>query len=136
MMSVVGGSNVLYENNYMDTNTSQGACIYIAQENSYQTHAAHDVVVQRNTLKNCGGQSSGHGAVMVFSDGAETNTNISITRNDIVQNGQPGIRVFGPNTGITVDSNRIQGATPATDITAPNVTFTAYTSGAVGYTAP
>jgi parallel beta-helix repeat protein len=136
-MSVVGGSNVLYENNYLENNLGDRACVYIAQENAYATYGAHDVVIQRNTIRNCGGASSGHGAVMVFSDGAEANTNITLTRNDIYQSGQAGIRVFSNmNTGITLDSNRIQGANPALDVTSPGVSITAYSSGAVGYTAP
>ena len=74
---------------------------------------------------------------MVFSDGSWPNTNVTLFRNDIAQNGQPGIRVFSSkNSGITVDSNRVTGANPALDITSPNVAVTAYTSGAVGYVAP
>ncbi len=137
LMSVVGGNNVLYENNYLENNLGGGACLYIAQENSYNTWGAHDVVVQRNTMKNCGGAAFGHGAVMVYSDGADTNTNITLTRNDIYQNGQSGIRVFSAmNSGIRLDSNRIQGANPALDISSPGVSVVPYTSGAVGYVAP
>ena len=84
-MSVVGGSNVLYENNHLENNLAGYACVYIAQENPYATYGAHDVVVQRNTLKNCGSTATGHGAVMLYSDGAEANTNITLTRNDIYQ---------------------------------------------------
>jgi Pectate lyase superfamily protein len=136
-MSVVGGSNVLYENNYLENNSAAYACVYIAQEAPWATYGAKNVVVQRNTLKNCGGVSTGHGAVMVFSDGQEANTNITLSRNDIVQNGQRGIRVFSAmNTGITLDSNRIQGASPALDISSPGVTVIPFASGSVGYIAP
>jgi hypothetical protein len=132
-MSVVGGSQVLYENNRLESNLGGRACLYIAQESSYSTYGAHDVVARYNTLKSCGGPSTGHGAVMVFSDGQEANTNITLTRNDIVQTGLPGIRVFSSlNTGVRVDSNRIQGATPALDIRSPGVTVVPYTSGSVG----
>ena len=134
-MSVVGGSNVLYENNHLENNQAGYACVYIAQENSYVTYGARDVVAQRNTIKSCGSGATGHGAVMVFSDGAEANANITLTRNDIYQNGQAGIRVFSAmNTGIKLDSNRVQGASPATDITSPGVSVTPYTAGAVGAT--
>ena len=136
-MSVVGGSDVLYENNDMENNIAGYACLYLAQENPYATYGAHNVVAQRNTMKNCGGASTGHGAVMVYSDGGEANTNITLTRNDITQNGQAGVRVFSSmNTGVTLDSNRIQGASPALDVTSPGVSITAYASGAVGYIAP
>jgi len=132
-MSVVGGSNVLYENNHLENNLGQRACLYIAQESSYSTYGAHDVMARQNTLKNCGGASIGHGAVMVYSDGQEANTNISLIRNDVQQNGQSGIRIFSVmNTGITVDSNRVQGANPALDITSPGVLVVPYVSGSVG----
>jgi hypothetical protein len=134
---VVGGAQVLYENNDLENNLAGAACLYIAQEASYSTFGAHDVVARYNTLKTCGGAALGHGAVMVFSDGQEANTNITLTRNDIVQNGQPGIRVFSAlNTGVRVDSNRVQGANPALDIKSPGVTVIPYTSGAVGAVMP
>lgn len=136
-MSVVGGSNVLYENNNLSGNQASFACVYIAQESSYSTYGAHDVVVKYNTLANCGGATTGHGAVMLYSDGQEANTNISLVRNSITQNGQPGIRVFSAmNTGVLVDSNKVQGASPALDITSPGVTVIPYVSGSVGYASP
>jgi len=136
-MSVVGGGQVLYENNRLESNLAGRACLYIAQEASYATYGAHDVVARYNTLKTCGGSATGHGAVMVFSDGQEANTNITLARNDVVQNGLPGIRVFSAlNTGLRVDSNRVQGATPALDIKSPGVTVIPYASGAVGYPMP
>jgi hypothetical protein len=74
---------------------------------------------------------------MVFSSGEETNTNITLARNDIVQNGQAGIRVFSAyNNGVRVDSNRVQGASPALDIRSAGVTVIPYSSGSVGYVAP
>lgn len=136
-MSVVGGSNVLYENNYLENNQVGNACVYIAQEAPYDTLGARNVVVQRNTLKNCGGSTFGHGAVMIYSDGADTNTNITLTRNDIYQNGQIGMLIFSDlNKGIHLDSNRIQGASPALEITTPGVSVIPYTSGPVGYVQP
>ena len=38
------------------------------------------------------------------------------------------------NSGIKLDSNRVQGASPATDITSPGVSVTPFASGAVGAT--
>lgn len=135
-MSVVGGSNVLYENNRLENNLASAACLYIAQEASYATHGSRDVTLRHNTLRNCGGASTGHGAVMLYSDGQEANTSIAIVRNDIQQS-QRGIRIFSPmNTRVTVDSNRVQGASTPVDINTPGVAFTPYTSGPVGYTGP
>jgi hypothetical protein len=136
-MSVVGGSDVLYENNHLSNNLASAACLYIAQESSYATHGVSNVTARRNTLVSCGGASTGHGAVMLYTSGEEANTGVSLVRNDVVQTGQPGIRIFGAmNTDITVDSNRVQGANPAVSITTPGVNFIPYTSGPVGYVAP
>jgi parallel beta-helix repeat protein len=134
LMSVVGGKNVLYENNYLDTNLAKFACVYIAQELSYATYAAHDVMVRNNTIKNCGGSTTGHAAIMIYSDGYEPNTNITFTRNDIVQNGQIGFRVFNDNQNVVLDSNRVTGANPNYEIKtdAAEVTLVPYESGDVG----
>jgi hypothetical protein len=135
-MSVVGGSQVLYENNRLENNLASAACLYVAQEAGYSTYGSRDVVMRRNTLRNCGGQGTGHGAVMVYSDGQEANTNIAIVRNDIQQSPR-GIRVFSPmNTGVSIDSNRVAGASLPVDISTPGVVFTPYSSGPVGYVAP
>jgi hypothetical protein len=133
-MSVVGGRYVVYENNRMEGNLGDAACMYIAQEASYATYAAHDVTGRYNTLKDCGGAATGHGAVHIYSSGEEINTNITMLRNDVVQNGQQGMRVLGGsyNTGVRIDSNRITGASPALDIKSPGVTVIPYTSGLVG----
>jgi parallel beta-helix repeat protein len=136
-MSVVGGSDVLYENNLLQSNLAGYACLYIAQEAGWATRGARNVVAQRNTLANCGSAATGHGAVMIYSDGQEANANISLVRNDIQQSGQTGIRIFGAmNTGIVVDSNRVTGASPALAISTPGVTVIPYVSGSVGYVAP
>jgi hypothetical protein len=133
-MSVVGGRYVVYENNRLEGNLGDAACMYIAQEASYATYAAHDVTGRYNTLKDCGGAATGHGAVHIYSSGEETNTNITMQRNDLVQKGQQGMRVLGgsSNTGVRIDSNRITGASPALDIKSPGVTVIPYSSGSVG----
>ena len=88
-----------------------------------------------NTLDLDPALANGRYTLMVYSDGAEANSNVTLLRNDIVQSGQPGIRVFSAmNTGIKVDSNRVQGASPATDISSPGVVLTPFTTGAVGAT--
>ena len=58
-MSVVGGGQVLYENNHLENNLAGAACLYIAQEASYSTYGAHDVMARYNTLKTCGGSRHG-----------------------------------------------------------------------------
>ena len=109
-MSVVGGRYVVYENNRLENNLAGAACAYFAQEASYATYAAHDVTARYNSIRNCGGTAVGHGGMHVSSSGEETNTNITLTRNHIVQNGQLGIRVTAYNSGVRIDSNRVEGA--------------------------
>jgi hypothetical protein len=136
-MSVVGGRYVVYENNRLENNLAGRACVYLAQESSYATYAAHDVTVRYNTIKNCGSNAVGHGGVHVSSSGEETNTNLTLARNDIVQNGQLGIRVTTGSSGVRIDSNRFQGtANPAVDIRSSGVTVIPYASGLVGYVLP
>lgn len=135
-MSVVGGSQVVYENNLLQNNLAGNACLYIAQENSYNTYSALDVKANHNTLRNCGSGSfiRGHAAAMVFSDGAEANNNITLLGNDIIQNGQDGIRYFGAQTNVRLDQNRITGARRAyVGGTVPGVTVIPYAGGSVGY---
>jgi len=135
-MSVVGGSQVLYENNLLQNNT-QWACLYLAQESGYNTYSVLDVNVNHNTLQNCGSLTTGHAAAMVFSDGGEVNNNITLLSNDIIQNGQDGIRYYGPQTNVRLEQERIAGARTAyVGGTDPDVTVIPYTSGSVGYVAP
>jgi hypothetical protein len=133
-MSVVGGRQVVYENNLLQNNLAGFACLYIAQENSYDTYSVLDFKANHNTLQNCGSLNRRHAAVMVYSDGAEANNNITLLSNDIIQNGQAGIRYYGAQTNVRLDQNRITGASMAyIGSTVPGVTVIPYTSGSVGY---
>ena len=133
-MSVVGGKSIIYRNNYLAGNVNW-ACLYLAQEGSYNTFGDVDVTAQYNTLKACGNQADGHGAIMVITTGNGQNDNVQLIRNDIIQTGNAGIRVFGANQAITVDANRVAGAVPAYDLESPGVVSTLYTVGAVGFVA-
>jgi hypothetical protein len=86
--------------------TRRRACLYIAQEHSYITNSVLDVKANRNTLQNCGSLNTGHSAAMVFSDDAEANNNITLLSNDIIQNGQDGIRYYGAQTNIRIEHHR------------------------------
>ncbi|NPC57475.1 right-handed parallel beta-helix repeat-containing protein [Caenimonas soli] len=137
-MSVVGGSQVLYQNNLMQNNLAGLACLYIAQEGGgMPTQGNDDVKVERNTLENCGGPAAGHAAVMIFSDGNEANNNIWLLYNDIRQSGRAGIRVYSPrNLGVRLEANRITGASLPLNVSSPSTTVIPYTSGPVGYVSP
>lgn len=137
-MSVVGGSDVLYENNLVD-GVKDWACLYISQENSWNTYSALNVITRNNTFKNCGSTVTGHTAIMVFSEGAMPNNNVTLTRNDIIQDGgRGGMRYFGPQTNIRFEQNKYTGTGqaygPWGDVS--GVTVIPYTTGSVGYVAP
>jgi hypothetical protein len=134
-MSVVGGKNVLYKNNELEGNLG-AACLYLAQEGSYNTFGLENVTAEFNTLKTCGNAAIGHGAVMLFTNGSGQNHNVQLIRNDIIQTGtgNPGIRVFGSNTAIVLDSNKVIDGVPNYDVESPGVSLIPYSSGTVGYT--
>lgn len=128
-MSVVGGSDVLYENNRI-SNSGRYACLYLAQEDSWKTLPISNVIARNNTLSNCGSPATGHAAVMLFSN-SSTNAGVQILRNDITQSGQRGIRAFGQNTDVTIDGNRVSGSEQALQLPA-GMRATPYSVGAVG----
>jgi parallel beta-helix repeat protein len=130
-MSVVGGSDVLYEGNRM-TNNVGAACLYLAQEASYNTYPVSRFVGRYNTLATCGNPAIGHAAVMLFTSGTagDSNTNVTLTRNDISQAAR-GIRVFGSNTGVVLDSNKIDSPQPLV-IQIEGVRVVPYSTGLAG----
>ena len=128
-MSVVGGSDVVYEHNRI-SNTGRFACLYLAQEDAYKTLPISNVIVRYNTLSNCGSPATGHAAVMLFGN-SMANAGVQILRNDIAQGGQRGIRAFGLNTDVTIDGNRVSGAGQALQLP-PGMTATPYSAGNVG----
>lgn len=132
-MSVVGGSDVLYEHNRI-SHTGRFACLYLAQEDSYKTLPVSNVVVRYNTLSHCGSAATGHAAVMLFGK-SMANAGVQILRNDIEQGGQRGIRAFGLNTGVSIEGNRVSGAGQALQLPA-GMTATPYSAGDVGAKSP
>jgi hypothetical protein len=135
-MSVVGGSQVLYENNLLQGNLAGLACLYIAQEGGGMPTKGNDEVrAEYNTIQNCGGGPSGHGGALIYSEGLQANNNILLRYNDFQQKGQTGIRIYSSgNHGVILEGNRISNASPALNISTPGVTVKPYSSGAVGYT--
>jgi parallel beta-helix repeat protein len=109
---------------------SNNACLYLAQEDAWKTLPISNVIARYNTLSNCGSYATGHAAVMLFADSA-VNAGVQILRNDIAQSGQAGVRMFGRNTDVTIDGNRVSGARQALQLPA-GVTATPYSAGTVG----
>jgi hypothetical protein len=135
-MSIVGGKNVVYENNLLENNP-QYACMYVAQEAGYNSKGVDTVTLQRNTMNNCGSTSTSHGGVLVYSDGGAAVNNVAVLANAINQQGQNGIRAYGSMvTGLRVEGNQITGANPATTISTPGTVVVPYSGGPVGYVAP
>lgn len=133
-MSVVGGSNIVYESNMM-SNNQFGAGMYLAQENAWATYGAHKLAIRRNTILNCGSAAIDHSAVMIFSDDTlDMNSDVSLIRNVIQQDkGLDGIRVFKNNVGIVLDQNVISTTGKPYRINTPTqVTTTIYKEGPVG----
>lgn len=128
-MSVVGGSDVLYEHNII-SNSGRYACLYLAQEDAWKTLPISNVTARYNTLINCGSPITGHAAVMLFANSL-ANAGVRILRNDITQGGQKGIRAFGLNTDVTIEGNRVRGAGQALQLPA-GMTATPYSFGTVG----
>lgn len=130
-MSVVGGTDILYENNTMFGNPNR-AGLYLAQENSFASLGVKNSTFRNNTIRDCGNTAADHWGIMLFSDGFENNDGLTIQRNLVLQSGSvKGIRVFGSfNSNITVDSNIAVSATPTSYGAGTSVT--AYSSGTCG----
>ena len=130
---------MLYENNLMQNNLAGYACFLVAQESvgTLATKGNDNVTFQRNTVENCGGQTTGHGGALIYSDGAQPNNNIALLNNDFRQSGQSGISAYSNSTfGMRLENNLITGASPAMSISTPNVAIVPYTGGPVGYVSP
>lgn len=132
-MSVVGGSDVTYEDNRIGPQAN--ACLYLAQEATYDTLAVKNIIARYNTLTSCGtNRTIGHAAVMLFTNTAGmTNDKVTLARNDISTSAVTaiGIRVYGSNTGVVIDSNRIVGVSVPMMLPA-EIKAAPYASGAVG----
>jgi hypothetical protein len=135
-MSVVGGSQVLYQNNLLQNNLAGLACLYIAQEGGAMPTKGNDTVTaEYNTIQNCGSARTSHGGALIYSDGLQPNNNIRLRYNDFQQQGQTGIRIYGDrNHGVILEGNRISNASTPLSISTPGVTVKPFSAGVVGYT--
>lgn len=132
MMSVVGGESILYENNQLVGNV-HSAGLYIAQEQAWNTYGAHNVLFRYNLLRAAGNTEKDHPAALIFSDGQEACTGITLARNIIMNTALPtgGVRVYGDCNGILIDANLVI-ADPALRIDADGVLVHPYFIGPVG----
>lgn len=143
-MSVLGGEDIYYYSNYIEGNAAGYAGLYVTQEEApWFTFAAKRIKIERNTVKNCGSNVTGHGGIVIYSGGGFTNDDIWFLRNDIVfttDTTRKGHWIFGPQTNIKLDQYRYNGTgtavandTPGTSIVTVDTT---YSAGPIGYTQP
>lgn len=137
-MSIVGGQDILYDNNLCDTNL-QYAGVYVSQEASFNTFTVLSATIKNTTIRNCGSNTTGHNAIMFFTEsGSAQNTNVVFQDNDIYCNGTGGIRWFGHFGSCFITNNRITGAnanyTPS-NLSVSGTTVSLFSAGPVGYSA-
>jgi hypothetical protein len=133
-MSIVGGADVTYADNFVKCKTAAG--IIVAQENSYRTFGVHKALISRCTLVDCGKVEKDHPALLIMSEGGDSNSDITVARchirSDVPNKG--GVRVFGSITNALIDSNEIR-ATPELRLDTPGVVVKPFTDGPVGISA-
>jgi hypothetical protein len=140
-MSVVGGQDVTYENNYC-SNVALAAGMIIATEPSYTTYGVLRATVLNSTFVNAGGTTTGHSVGFFTAPNSWSGTiNDCRFENCVFQitdsRTAAGIRTEGTKcTNIRLINYRVIGCSPATTFQsgASIVQNTPWTSGAVGYT--
>jgi len=132
-MTVVGGSDVVYEFNELSNNPA-AAGLYLCREKAYDTYGVTNVTARRNTLINCGNKAIDHASVMLFTDDAEPNDNVRIERNLVMLDGvRDGFFLYGQRqTGIALDQNLVVKAAKEYRVGTPGVVVTPYAAGGVG----
>ena len=138
-MSVVGGEDCHYYQNYLEGNIPGYAGILSVCEDNvdFQTHPVKRCLFDYNTIKNCG-SSTIHAAVMPIDESStRVNADIDFVRNWIIDDRgspAPGFRLFGPQTNVLLDRNKIDNGSGADyqGIPDPDVTLILYDSGAFG----
>lgn len=143
-MSVVGGEDTYHYQNYAEVNNPGFAGILCVCEDNvdWQSHPVKRARFEYNTIKNCG-SSTVHAAIMPINESsARVNDDIDFVRNHVIDTrGSPaqGIRLFGPQTNVLLDRNKIDnggGADYSGAVGDPDVTLILYDSGAYGQTEP
>jgi hypothetical protein len=136
-MSVIGGDTILYEDNYISNNV-HGAGMLFAQEATWDTLSAKNVICRNNRIHNCGKPSIDHTALYISSSTAgPRNENILIQRN--IVHFSPGVTNVGgyrasrEEINTAFDSNLAHNATPVFRINFPaTVLWTEYEEGSCG----
>jgi hypothetical protein len=134
-MTVVGGSDVLYEFNFIGDNRL-GAGMLFAQEDSYNTFAAQNVIARRNTVQNCGNPDNDHASIMITSnsipcDGITIERNVVNIDPDVANAG--GIRCRSEDRNVTFDQNIVAGTDRPYRINYPDlVRLNLYSDGPAG----
>jgi hypothetical protein len=139
-MTVVGGTDVLFEHNYIGNN-NQSAGFYLHQEGSYDTYACERCTVRRNTVVNCGSIDKGHYAISTSAGPDRPNKDIRIERNLVVigdptrsdgNDARSGIDIRSNVLNSIADSNVVQIDTGKPYRLSEGVAYVPYVDGPVG----
>lgn len=110
-ITVVGGENVLIENNMVDTVTGC-AGILVAQEKFFKTDRVNNVLIQNNTIRNIQmGKKQKYtyqAAIDINSNGQKPVQNIKVLNNTIENSRFSGVRVFGKICNVDIAGNQMK----------------------------
>jgi hypothetical protein len=138
-MAVIGGENILYEDNEMRDHSGASGIHFAQEEGTYQTFGCSNVTARHNTVINCGSRLKGHGGITVVSAGGPVgglivNTGITLERNLVVQHDPTllSIRILSEhNREVLLDQNVTASVTPM-QIVSQGVVVRPYVGGPVG----
>jgi hypothetical protein len=129
-MSVVGGSDILHEFNFISNNKQSAGMIY-AQEDSYDTFACHNVTSRHNTVVNCGNADKGHWNILAVASNSDHNSGLLIERNVVIDE----LSLGGIDVRVNNDNSKV-GQCVVVSIKpfrlATGVVFVPYSEGPVG----
>ncbi|HYC03894.1 MAG TPA: glycosyl hydrolase family 28-related protein [Azospirillaceae bacterium] len=113
-ISVVGGYNVNISKNTVDGNKAGFAGVYISGESSYDTYGVRNVTVADNIIKNVGGATTGHGAVMIYNSTGYMVEDIFIKHNQIMYAAKNSVMIRGSKIDdITISYNLFEKSAAA-----------------------
>ena|GEM_PF-2132564 len=110
-IAVLGGRDVLIQDNLVEGGTADRAGIYIAAEREWNTESVYNVRVTGNTIKDAGGLSVGHGAITLYnSQPGAVIQDVIVDNNEIHNPRKMGILTLGSGEQeITLYNNKMYG---------------------------
>ena len=112
-ITMVGGQNVTIQGNLI-ASVTDAACIYIADEPSFNTRTATNFLVLNNTLNSCSGSATNHPALLLYagqgSPGVQNGLISGNTINNSVEAGMGTQSLGGTVDSVTFTGNAIVNA--------------------------